>query len=453
MTKELSVKISEADFPKPFYQGLEFNAPAHGSFNIVHIGMLLPAARQIYVCAQNCMRGVVLTAIEMNAADRFSFVLLEESDLLMGNLEELTIEGVSSCLDGLEELPPVVLLFTVCIHHFLGSDLDYIYETLEKRYPNIVFCRCYMDPLLQKSGPTPDQKLRAAMIEPIEPLSVDAQLISLIGGEYALAKNSDIYRILSVLSDKAGSPYRLLETAACDSYETYLSMGKSALIFTDMPGAKLALELAAKKLSRPVLYLPKSFDYTEISSHWYTLSEALLDINGASLEEKTSIRARLSQLQQEEIASCEHAFSSLLQMLGDTEIRIDASVHPRPLGLARALLSHGFFVSGIYIDVINEEEEADFAWLREHAKDVRLISAIEPEARTHPRCDHSVLAIGQKAAWFCGTKHFVNLVNGGGLFGYDGIRSLLYLIKEAYLTEKNTEALIVRKGWGCESCV
>ena len=69
--------IKEASFPVPFQPGLEFNSPAHGNWNIVHTGMLVPEARQIYVCADNCMRGVVLTAAEMNAADRFSFVIVE----------------------------------------------------------------------------------------------------------------------------------------------------------------------------------------------------------------------------------------------------------------------------------------------------------------------------------------------------------------------------------------
>lgn len=78
--------------------GLEFNSPAHGNWNIVHTGMLLPESIQIYVCADNCMRGVVLTAAEMNAADRFSFVIVEEEDLLNGNLEDVTIEGVTDVL-------------------------------------------------------------------------------------------------------------------------------------------------------------------------------------------------------------------------------------------------------------------------------------------------------------------------------------------------------------------
>ena len=66
------VRIADASFPVPFEHRLEFNAPVHGTWNIVHIGMLVPECHQIYVCSDNCMRGVVLTAAEMDAADRFS---------------------------------------------------------------------------------------------------------------------------------------------------------------------------------------------------------------------------------------------------------------------------------------------------------------------------------------------------------------------------------------------
>ncbi len=65
----------------------------------------MPETIQIYVCADNCMRGVVLTAAEMNAADRFSYVIIEEDNLLNGNLEDITIEGVTDVLKKLNENP------------------------------------------------------------------------------------------------------------------------------------------------------------------------------------------------------------------------------------------------------------------------------------------------------------------------------------------------------------
>ncbi len=64
LTKNREIRIKDAAFPAPFANVLEFNSPAHGTWNIVHMGMLVPEARQIYVCAYNCMRGVVLTAAD-----------------------------------------------------------------------------------------------------------------------------------------------------------------------------------------------------------------------------------------------------------------------------------------------------------------------------------------------------------------------------------------------------
>lgn len=101
--KDAVVSIKDASYPIPFTQGLEFNSPAHGCWNIVHTGMLIPEAHQIYVCADNCMRGVVLTAAEMHAEDRFSFVIVEEQNLLNGDLEDLTIEGTADLIRKLKK--------------------------------------------------------------------------------------------------------------------------------------------------------------------------------------------------------------------------------------------------------------------------------------------------------------------------------------------------------------
>ena len=79
------VFFKDAAWPSPFVPGLEYNSPAHGPWNIVHMGMLLPGAHQIYVCGANCNRGVILTAAEMNAGDRFSFVEIKEEDLFNGS--------------------------------------------------------------------------------------------------------------------------------------------------------------------------------------------------------------------------------------------------------------------------------------------------------------------------------------------------------------------------------
>jgi hypothetical protein len=431
--RETARPIGQAAFPAPFPAELEFNAPVHGTWNIVHIGMLMPEAQQIYVCAQNCMRGVVLTAAEMNASHRFSFVILEEQDMMDNSVEDITIEGVADVIAKLPKRPPAVLLFTVCVHHFLGCDLDRIYEELGARFPDITFVRCYMDPIMQKVGLSPDQKLRKAMLEPLQPLQAQKNVVSLLGSNFPLEEGCDLKRLLS------RNGFALRQLPECRSYGEYLRLAEGGTFLCVAPNGKYGVEQAARRLGRPCLYLPASFDYEEISGQLTRLC--------AQMGIPTPDPA-------EEIARVEEALAETLRVVGDTPIVVDYTVHPRPLGLARLLLQHGFRVEAVYLDGINPEERPAFDWLQQHAPELPLKATIQVQRRILPRGRQDrVLAMGQKAAWFENTPHFVNLVEGGGLWGFQGICTMAALLREAFLEEKDTEDLVPRKGLGCESCL
>ena len=435
--KGAATAIKDAEFPVPFASELEFNSPVHGTWNIVHTGMQVPDAHQIYVCADNCMRGVVLTAAEMNEAERFSFVILKEEHLLNGNLEDITIEGVSDVIERLEQKPKAVFLFTVCLHHFLGSDLERIYDELGKRFPEICFVRCFMDPIMRKSGLTPDQKLRLSMYDPLKKGTVTEEgqrRISILGSDFALDETSDLKRLLRC------NDYQIKESPVCESWEDYLSLSDCRMMLNCYPSGKAGTEWAAERLGRPFMYLPSCFDYDEFIGQLEALSESMellgvLDYEG-------------------EKESCEAALHEALLEVGDWPIAIDGTFHPRPMGLARLLISHGFYVERIYLDAISPEEENDFKWLQQHAPELMLLATVQVKMRVLPRkTEREMLALGQKAAWFTGSRHFVNMVQGAGLYGFDGIRRLAHLMVEAAREEKETPDLVIRKGWGCESCI
>ena len=446
------ITIGEADFPVPFPLGLEFNSPAHGNWNIVHTGMLMPEAIQIYVCADNCMRGVVLTAAEMNAEDRFSFVTVEEENLLNGNLEDVTIEGVTDVLNKLEEKPKAVLLFTVCLHHFLGCDLDRVYEELGIRFPEIVFVRCFMDPIMQKHGLTPDQKLRKAMYDPLITKEPDPLTVTLVGSDFALDESSDIKRLLR------STGHTLREFPACKTWEEYQQLGAAETFISCYPPAKYGADMLAERLNRTHLYLPGCFDYEEIKEEIRNLIKELQagwsreDTSNTECADITS--EEIEAFYQREITLCEDSINHAKSIIGGTPVVLDYLYHPRPLGLAKLLLEHGFHVTTVYLDSISPEEKPAFDWLKLHHPDLELRATIQTKMRVLPRgTEGKVLAIGQKAAWFSGSRNFVNMVQGGGLWGFDGIRRTMELMTEAFLEEKDPEDLIVRKGWGCESCI
>ena len=423
--------------------GLEFNSPAHGNWNIVHTGMLLPEARQIYVCADNCMRGVVLTAAEMNAADRFSFVIVEEENLLNGNLEDVTIEGVTDVLQKLDERPKAVLLFTVCLHHFLGCDLERVYEELEERFPDIVVIRCYMDPIMQKHGLTPDQKLRKAIYDPLPVKEADPDVVTLLGSDFALDETSDIKRLLRM------NGMELRELPECRTWKDYERLSDGNIFIACYPPGKYGMEMQAERIGRKGLYLPGNFDYEEIGEQLKKLGDIIED----SQKGLWNITEQKMLDIEKEIATCESALCEAGKIIGDIPVMIDHTFHPRPLGLAKLLLTHGFHVTRIYLDAVSPEEKEVAEWLQKEYPDLAYEPTIQPEMRMRPRNEENVLAIGQKAAWFTGSRHFVNLVQGAGLYGYDGIRRTAELMIEAWQEEKDPEDLIIRKGWGCESCI
>ena len=428
-----AMPVTEAAFPVPFPSQLEYNSPAHGTWNIVHIGMLIPGAHQIYVCTGNCNRGVVLTAAEMNASHRFSTITVKEDNILEGDMEDLIIDGVTDILEKLPEKPPAVILFPICVHRFMGCDIPMVYRVLRSRYPEIHFVEGYMDCILQKAGITPDQRLRRELYSCLEKRPLDRKSVNIIGSTMKIDPDCELVE----LTEAAGCC--LKQITACSTFDEYLSMSESYLNLSLLPIGKMPADVLKERLGMKHLYLPQCFGYEEITDCLNTLADEL---------EVPRIRA------DERIRDCEKALEKAKQIIGQTPIAIDYTAIPRPLGLARLLLEHGFHVIRIYADSFISEEEQDFQWLCEHAPQLMIYATIHVKMRVLPRkYDEKVLAVGQKAAYFTGTPYFVNMVEGGGLYGFSGICRMAELMTEAYLHEKNTENLIIRKGLGCESCI
>ena len=486
--KDAAVRIADADFPVPFSHRLEFNAPVHGTWNIVHIGLMVPDCHQIYVCADNCMRGVVLTAAEMGAGDRFSSVLIEENDLYDGNLETITIEGVSDVIRRLPYRPRAAAVFLVCLHHFVGTDTAHVFSTLEERFPDIDFMRCWMDPVMQKTGLTPEQKLKEAMFRPVRPLPVDPGLVCVLGDNQALDPDSDLAqtvkegggRILQLNDweehgerigisslrraendETAAAQYSFM--SSCKTYEDYLQIGAAGLFITRSPLGIHGVSQLAKRLGRPFLYLPPVCTGQEIGEQTGRLRGMLREIreqadSTAFSTEEMDVTPQ-GPKQTESIcpvsaAEADAALAHARALIRDTEITIDYILNPRVLNLARRLLESGFHVTRIYLDALLPEEEKDFQWLRGNYPDLILNATIHPKMRVlhNPDKTGRMLALGPKAAWFGGTDHFVNLVDYGGIWGNSGLVKLATLMEDAFLHEKDTRSIVPRKGQGC-ACV
>ena len=463
------VKMCEAGFPAPFKGGLEYASPARGTWNIVHTGMLIPEAHEIFVCAASCLRGVVLTAAEMNALDRFSTVEVKENNLLEGNLEELLIDGVTDIINKLEKRPPAVLVYTSCVHHFTGCDWGVMFGTLKERFPDIDIVDCYMNPALRKSGLTPDQIMRRQLYALLKERQQDKNTVAIIGNDLPTKKNSDLYSIL----EKAGKTIK--EITSCKTYAEYQEMAESSLYITYYPAAKAGGEALSKRLGGKHVYLPYSWDYDEITG---TLNKLIKEFEPEENQNDTGKTKTedYKKIFDEKISECEKAFKETLELVGTTPIAIDYTFCPRPTSVAKMLLTHGYNVKRIYLDSFTGEEKEDYEYLKEHFPDLELYATVDVKSRfmasgtrnsrsnpagmktfgngseTSNTDMEKWLAIGQKAAYFLDTDYFVNVVEGGGMFGFEAITDTLELMRDAYLNPKDMRSLVQIKGMGCGTC-
>lgn len=444
-----SVGIRNADFPSPFYSGLEYGSPARGTWNIVHVGMLIPEAHQIFVCAQSCLRGVVLTAAEMGASDRFSTIAIREQNLLDGDMEDLICDGVSDILERLPKRPPAILVYTSCIHHFMGCDLNYVYKRLRQKYPDTQFTDCYMNPIMRKSGLTPDQIMRKqlySLLKPEKTLEIEdrneemdtmynQKCIHIAGNDFPLDKQSELYDVL------VKNSYKICQISECKTYEEYQKLANCAYAITTFPAAKVSGLYLEETHNQKHIYLPASFSYEVIEQNLNKLKDILhFDLDREYLEEKRLV--------------AEQSLKMAKECIGDTEIVIDYTAYPFILSLAKLLLTHGFRVTKLYADSFLPEEKETFAWLQQHAPELEVYPTVHAAMRILPReQEQKVLAIGQKAAYFNDTNYFVNIVEGGGFWGYASILHLSEAMCEAYKNPKDAKSLIQIKGMGCGNCL
>ena len=429
------VAIRDAAFPLPFASGLEYNAPARGPWNIVHTGMLVPESHQVFACARGCLRGVILTAAEMLEMGRMSWVAVEKNDFFDGSLERNIVDGTAEIVRKLPHKPRAVLLFISCVHLFAGCDFEAILDELRAAFPDIDFIDCYMNPTMRKSGLTPDQLMRRQLYAPFMPCPADRDAVNLIGNDRPTDESSELVQLIRA----AGRELR--DITLCRTYDEYMRMAKSALNITCLPTAAASGDALEKRLGRKHLYLPLSYDLDEIERNLNTLADAL----GIAAPDWTDAK-------QNTIRALEQAKA----VIGDTPVEIDYTATPRPVGLAALLAGHGFRVTRVYTDAMIEEERPAFERLRELAPDLLLTATVNVKMRFAGKGVHEsgdVLAIGQKAAYFSGTKHFVNIVSGGGMYGFDGIARLAQRMAEAATREQDTEAVIQYKGLGCRSCL
>lgn len=434
---------------------LEYSPPARGSWTIAHVPLLIPDAYVIFVGASCCMRGVMLSAAECGALDRFSAILVKEDDLFGGKMEEMFISGTENILNALTALPPCVVLFSGCIHEAAGSDMEYVQKTLEAKFPTVDFIMSKMNPTMRKSGITPEELMRMQLYAPLgrPPSGEKSRCIETKNKgkanseEYKLSVNiigniaprSGKSEVLAMLNE-AG--YKVKDLCCCKTYYEYLDMENSCLNVYMSPVAKKGAVALSERLGQRLFYFPVTFDMNALEDTLRSFADSL------SLKMPDT-----AALKSEAMEALEKAAEAARGM----KIAADFSAVSRPFELLRLLFESGFDVRRMYTDTVAAGDEAACEWCKANIPHFEVISVTNTESRfLHKEAkdgDDEWLAIGQKAAYFCNTTHFVNIIENGSLWGFKGITEMAQMIECAAHNTSDMRQIIQVKAWGCKEAI
>ena len=417
---------------------LEFNMPVHEGWNIVHIAMQVPEGHQIYVCPENCLRGVVMTAYEMGAAGRFSCVSVSERDLIVDNLETVTIDGASDVVEEMHaggEFPPVIFLFTVCSHRILSCDFDYVFKTLREKYPDIIWVHAYMDCIAQKEGLYPDMKLRKAMYEFIPKTHSDEKIVNLLGSEVIATKENN-----DIVAYYESQGIKVRQLSDIHTFDEYMQLGNACMNICMYKSGDYGVEAFSERLGIPYhLMLPffEDLDLPEIEK-----SKNITEKNNGGLPTFSEVKEKYREFQKQ---------------IENTPVVIDSMAIVCPYSLAEFMLDQGFNVTYVISDGAPAYEKEIAERLEKTHPQLHTVLPADPRLReeTYRRklqSDKKTLAVGPMAAWVFNTPYFVNQIENDGAYGKLGMLSLLEKMKDAIANPKPIEKTVLQKGIGSSRC-
>lgn len=433
--------VKDIDKPVVFDERLEYSCPARGTWTIAHSTMLVPGSHQIFVGASACLRGVVLSAAEYDGLDRFSMLMIDEQNIIGGNMEDLFIDGITDIIEQLPYTPNIIWIFSSCIHHFLSTDFNYINRKLSENFPCIDFVNCSMHPTMRKNRPNAEEHLRTQLYTPLtgrRNSPVYNNSVNIIGNNEPIKTSSDYMKMLM------SSGIKVNDLASCTDYDEYLAMRNSCLNIYSLPNAKYCCEQLKKKLNQDFIYLPLTWNMKKIKESLKNLciylNLNLPDFNAWETAAKNSLK-------------------KAIDVIGDNPLYIDYSAITCYLELAKLLLETGFNVQVIYGDIIQPDDKDALEWLKANTPELpfratkdfhsRFVSG--DEAELAKLSGKKIIAIGQKAAYFTGATNFVNMIENNGTYGFSAIETLSDMLIDAYFNEKDVPNIIQVKAWGCSA--
>ncbi|MCR5731806.1 MAG: hypothetical protein K6G51_02550, partial [Sphaerochaetaceae bacterium] len=391
------MKCSCAAFPKT----LHYESPAHGGWGLVRMAGLVPDVYMLFYTPAACGRHSSLGAYQNGIKDKVSYLFLTEEEIVSGSYEKQIVPAVDELLEVLDKRPRCFLFFGGCIDDFLGTDYEALGKELHRKYPDIKFRFCHMNPIQLDTKNPPGVTLFTNIYSMLEGRQKINQ-INFIGNNNVLDKDSEIYELLKLHEIE----YRSLPDSK--DFDTFLEMGASKLNLVLSPRCLQSAKKQQEELNIPYLPFLPCYDPDLLEAFYKKFNSILSEISGRKIIFDTTEMKRKAEKELRDTAA----------YLERQRIAIDFQATVRPVTLAKTLLKYGFNVSLLAIDTVSPFEKDNFEFLKQHYPDLEVASPLHHDAPKYEhKCFSDALCIGFDCGYMVGSSHIADLQEDNGFFG------------------------------------
>lgn len=338
---------------------LSFNSPGAQGFGVKRAGLAVPGSVMLLVAPACCGRNTTMLAELGSYADRFYYLLQDDTDIITGRHLNRISQAVKDVADFHEEStgtrPNVVMICITCVDALLGTDMDRVCRKASE-FAGLPVLPCYMYALEREGRVPPMTAVRRTVYQLLEPREKKNTTVNLLGHFAPLNDDSEIYELLRSIGVK-----KINEISRCEDFDEYLGMAEANFNIILNPESRLAAEDIANRLEIPSVEITRMYRIDKIRKQYQLFAGAI----GAKIDD--------SRFYDEAAAKVE-AFAR--ENKGKS-VAIGECMNADSFELALAMSEYGLTVTEIY-GTVSAERMPYIKMLAEISPETRIYTNLEP---------------------------------------------------------------------------
>lgn len=368
--------------------------PAKRFGGIIRLLMSVPGSHVMFVGPRVCSRHDILASLYLYYK-RTSQLVLNEADIISGNMLQLIDNAVEEIITKGEEKPKAFMIYTGCQDCLMGTDYSGIISDLKEKY-NIPFSHFVMNHMPMVGGRSTLAKICKGMFSLLKESDKCYSTVNYFGALCDLKEDNELIKLL----DEKGVT-NISTLKATKTFDEFRLMSRARLnIITNKDYIEVANDME-ERFNIPWIYLPISYNIDEVSNQYENLSKIFnCDFN-------------IEQYKKEAIENINKA----LEEVGQTPLELDLLGISRPYNLTKTMVEYGFNIKTIYIiqnDYIDDEcEIKSLKWIRENASYIELnYERITINPKEQITSEDNLFHVEGEYFGFTAINHLMNLIKG-----------------------------------------